>query len=87
MSLLKKLFGGGSALKKAVEPTEHNGFLIFPEPQKESQGYRIAARIEKDGKVHQMIRADTYNSQDVAVDASVAKAKQVIDQMGDRIFI
>jgi len=37
-------------------------------------------------KVHQMIRADTYSGQDTAVDASVAKAKQVIDQLGDTIF-
>ena len=85
MSLFSKLFGGGSAPKQ-VEPTEHNGFQIYPEPQKEAQGYRIAARIEKDGQVHQMIRADTYSSQETAVDASVSKAKQVIDQMGDRVF-
>lgn len=85
MSLFSKLFGGGSEPKQA-EPTEHNGFQIFPVPQKETQGYRIAARIEKDGKSHLMIRADTYSSQETAQDASVAKAKQVIDQMGERIF-
>lgn len=85
MSLLKKLFGG-SASAKQPEPETHNGFLIFPEPVKEAHGYRIAARIEKDGNVHQMIRADTYAAQDIAAEASVAKAKQVIDQMGDKIF-
>lgn len=85
MSLLKKLFKGGSASKK-VEPVTHNGFEIFPEPEKETNGYRIAARIEKDGQSHMMIRADTYSSLETAVDASTAKAKQVIDQMGDKIF-
>lgn len=86
MSLFKKLFGGGGASAEAAEPIDYNGFQITPMPQKESQGHRIGAMIEKDGKSHRMIRADTYAAPDTAVEASIAKAKQVIDQMGDRIF-
>ena len=85
MSLLSKLFGGGAAAQKP-DPVEHNGYLIFPEPVKDTNGYRIGARVEKGDKVHQLIRADTYNSIDTAVEASVAKARQVIDQTGDRLF-
>ena len=85
MSIFKKLFGG-SASAKSAEPVEYSGFQITPTPQKEAQGYRIGALIQKDGQEHQMIRADTYSSSDTAIDASVAKAKQFIDQMGDRIF-
>ena len=89
MSLLSKLFGGGSGPAKA-EPEIHNGFRIFPEPASEGGGYRIGARIEKDvdgeTKVHMMIRADTYQSKDTAIEASLTKAKLLIDQQGDAIF-
>ncbi|MEM9715578.1 MAG: HlyU family transcriptional regulator [Pseudomonadota bacterium] len=89
MSFLKKLFGSDGA-GNAPDPILHKDFLIFPEPMKEAGGYRIAARIEKviDGetKVHQMIRADSYSSIDIAGEAAVAKAKLFIDQMGEGIF-
>lgn len=88
MSLLKKLFGGGK--DDTPEPEMYNGFLIFPEPIKESGGYRISARIEKEIngalRTHILIRADTYSAQETALEASLSKAKQAIDQMGDRIF-
>ncbi|MEX0287373.1 MAG: HlyU family transcriptional regulator [Paracoccaceae bacterium] len=91
MSFLSKLFGGGGGKEPAkAEAVEHAGFRIYPDPVKEQGGYRVAARIEKDvegeTKSHDMIRADTYASPDTASDASVSKAKQFIDQMGDRIF-
>lgn len=89
MSLLSKLFGGGGS-SPAPEPVVHNGFRIFPEPAKESGGYRIGARIEKEIggelKAHHLIRADTYSAPDAAAAASVDKAKLVIDQQGDEIF-
>ncbi|MCP3971527.1 MAG: hypothetical protein GY717_14660 [Rhodobacteraceae bacterium] len=89
MSLLSRLFGGGGSAPEA-EPVSHEGFRIFAEPVSEPGGYRICARIEKEiggeMKTHQMIRADTYGSADAATEASVAKAKQVIDQMGEAVF-
>ena len=87
MSLFSKLLGRG---KSAPEPEAYNGFRIFPEPVKESGGYRLAARIEKeiDGEVktHEMIRADMFNSLEQANEGTITKAKMMIDQMGDRIF-
>ena len=87
MSLLSKLFGSAS---KAPDPETHKGFLIFPEPASEGGSFRIGARIEKefDGEVktHMMIRADNYSSRETAVEASVSKARQLIDQQGDDIF-
>ncbi|MDG2341251.1 MAG: HlyU family transcriptional regulator, partial [Paracoccaceae bacterium] len=71
--------------KQAASET-HEGFTIMPTPAKEAHGFRIAATIEKDGQTHQMIRADTYASLEVASEASISKAKQMIDQQGDRIF-
>ena len=88
MSFFSKLFGG--AKKQEPEPETYAGFTIFAEPAKESGGFRLAARIEKeiDGvtKSHSLIRADTFSSLTEAEAASVTKAKLMIDQMGDKIF-
>ena len=89
MSLFSKLFGGSD---KSVqeEPVKHEGYLIYPEPIAEGGQHRIAARIEKeiDGepKSHRLIRADTLSDATAAADASVAKAKQLIEEQGDRLF-
>ena len=89
MSILSKLFGGGAPAKD-VEPETYEGFRIFAEPAREGSGYRLAARIEKEiggeTRSHQLIRADVFNSEDEAVKYSVAKAKQMIDQMGEGLF-
>ncbi|MFN3845995.1 MAG: HlyU family transcriptional regulator, partial [Paracoccaceae bacterium] len=37
-------------------------------------------------KTHQLIRADTRATRDEAVEASITKAKQAIDQLGDTLF-
>ena len=88
MSLLSKLFGGSK--NHLADPEEYNGYRIFPEPAAEGSGYRIGARIEKDSDgetlVHHMIRADTYQAKDTAVEASLSKAKLLIDQQGDLMF-
>jgi len=89
MSLLSRLFGSGSEPKEP-QSEMYNDFKIFPEPVKEGGSYRIAARIEKEigGEVksHYLIRADTYESASAATEASILKAKAMIDQQGDRIF-
>jgi hypothetical protein len=88
MSLFSKLFGGGSA--PAPEPEEHNGFRIYPEPKSDAGGFRIAGRIEKevDGevKVHSFVRADTIQSKEEAERFTILKAKQIIDEQGERLF-
>ena len=94
MSLLSRLFGGkantsnDAPSEAAVE--EHNGFKIYVGPQKDSGGYRVAARIEKEiageAKAHQMIRADVCQTLEEAERTSLLKAKILIDQQGDDIF-
>jgi hypothetical protein len=91
-SFLSRLFGKSVApqASKAAEPVLHNDFRIFPDPIAEGSVHRIAARVEKtfgdQVKTHQLIRADTRTSRDEAIEASVAKAKQAIDQLGDTLF-
>ncbi|SFI86749.1 HlyU family transcriptional regulator [Jannaschia pohangensis] len=89
MDFLKKLFGG---LGPAAAPPEtpatetYNGFTISAAPMDAGGEFRIAATIEKDGKVHNLIRADTLRDRTAATEASMAKARQVIDEQGDRLF-
>ncbi|WP_108816184.1 HlyU family transcriptional regulator [Loktanella sp. Alg231-35] len=85
MSLFSKLFGGGKTPALALSET-YNGFAITPTPQKESGGWRLAARIEKGGQEQLLIRSDVLNSKEQAEEASVAKAKQIIDEQGERLF-
>jgi hypothetical protein len=92
MSFLRKLFGGGGGSASEPDaPTEtYKDFQITARPAKESGGYRIGALIEKevDGETrqHHLIRADQVQDRDEAQAASVRKAKQVIDEQGERIF-
>ena len=86
--MFSKFFG--SRKQPEQEPETYKDFAIYPAAQKDSGGFRLAARVEKqvgdDLKVHHLIRADTLNTQEAANDAAVVKAKLLIDQMGDRIF-
>jgi hypothetical protein len=87
MSFWKRLFGSKSddpAPSAAGE--DYNGFLITPTPIREGGQFRVAARIEKDGQSHELIRADTMASAEDATAASLRKARQIIDEQGDRLF-
>lgn len=89
MSILSRLFGGKSKTETA-EPIDYNGFRIFAAPIQEGGKYRLSALIERDVdgdvKSHQVIRADTLDSLEQATEVSITKAKQVIDEQGDRLF-
>lgn len=86
--MFSKLFGKTKTPES--EPEHYKDFAIYPASQKDAGGFRLGARVEKqvgdETKTHHLIRADTLNTQEAANDAALAKAKQLIDQMGDRIF-
>ena len=94
MSLLSRLFGGGSSSQPGAQPRvtslDHNGYTIIPSPIREGNRYRISARIEKEVggqmKSHTLIRADTLDDLETAENASTAKARMLIDEQGDRLF-
>ncbi|WP_424970983.1 HlyU family transcriptional regulator [Dinoroseobacter sp. S76] len=84
MALFSKLFGKSEPTMPEAE--QHEGFSITPQSVKEGGQYRLTALIEKDGKSHMLIRADHFASADEANAAAVAKAKMLIDQLGDGLF-
>ncbi len=94
MPLFKKLFGGGGASKdaapKEATPETYKDFSIIPTPIAEGSNFRLSARIKKEVggelKSQTIIRADTFNSADQAAETAIAKAKMLIDQMGDKLF-
>lgn len=92
MSFWKKLFGAGSAAAQEVasDPIEHKGFTIRATPFAEGGQYQtcgvISKEIDGEMKEHRFIRADRFASMDDAIDVSIRKARQVIDEQGDRIF-
>lgn len=93
MSFWKKLFGGGgggAGEEAAGEPVEHKGFLIRPTPFTEGGQYQTCGIITKEigGEVkeHRFIRADRFASKDDAIDVTLRKARQIIDEQGERIF-
>ena len=87
MSFLKKLFGGGGEGGAAeVSAEDYEGFLITPTPIKDGTQWRISARIEKGDQTHTLVRADTVGDAETATEFSIRKAKQVIDEQGDRLF-
>ncbi len=91
MPLWSRLFGGKHAREPAPAPfEEHKGFRITPKPIREGGHYRIAARIEKEvagvPRIHDLVRADTAATSDEAHALSVAKARQMIDEQGERLF-
>lgn len=93
MSFLKKLFGGGSADKAEAKPAasaEHAGFTILATPYQDNGQWQMCGVIEKsiDGvvKSHRFVRADRFGSEQEAAEFTLVKARQIIDQMGERLF-
>ena len=92
MSFWKKLLGGGGEAKAepASEPVEHKGFLIRPAPFVEDGQHQTCGIISKeiDGEIkeHRFISADRFASRDAAIEVTLRKARQLIDEQGERIF-
>ncbi len=93
MSFWKKLFGGGGGAEEAPaagKEIEYNGFVIRPTPFKQDGQWQCCGVISKeiDGAVkeHRFIRADRFPGLDDAIDISLRKGKQMVDEQGDRVF-
>ncbi|GAB4394327.1 MAG: HlyU family transcriptional regulator [Kiloniellaceae bacterium] len=97
MGLLSKLFGGGgkdggdsAGGAREGNEVDYNGFQITPAAQPQNSQWLTAGIIRKEigGEVkeHRFLRADTHPSAEAANDFAVIKARQIIDEQGERIF-
>jgi hypothetical protein len=94
MSFWKSLFGGGAsaggAAGKSGAPVEYKGFTLRVAPYESEGQYQTAGVIEKEiagvRKEHRFIRADRFASREDAAEFSLLKARQLVDQMGDKMF-
>ncbi len=90
--LLRRLFGGGAPSEEPdrAAAIEYKGYRIVPMVRRHGGQFLTCAMIEKDfpdgKKTHELIRADTHGSADEARAFAVHKARQAIDEQGDRLF-
>lgn len=94
LSNILSMFSGG---KKAAEPeastakpVAYGDCTIIASPIREGSQFRLAGRIEKvvNGETLErtFVRADMFTSMDDAVEYTVKKAQQIIDQNGAALF-
>ena len=91
MSFWKSLFGGSKGgAEPAAKAVEYNGFEIVPAPYLEAGQFQTAGVISKviDGarREFRFVRADRHTGRDEAISFSLSKARQIIDEQGDRLF-
>ncbi len=89
--LFKSLFGSTAATaQQNIEAVEYKGFSIEAAPLYEDGKYRTAGFIggEVDGEARrvQFIRADQNADLQAAIDHSIAKARQIIDEQGKALL-
>jgi hypothetical protein len=79
--------GTGAPLGPAVE---HNGYMIQPAPRRERGQWLTAGVISKDTpegpRSQHFVRAETHASPEQASEFAVIKAKQIINERGDKLF-
>ena len=91
-SFLKSLLIGssGAGQVKPSEPVDYKGFSIEAAPINEDGKYRTAGFIsgEVNGEVKriQFIRADQNADLQMAIDHSISKAQQIIDEQGTSLL-
>lgn len=94
MSFFSKLFGGGKTTAKGepkiLSEEEYNGYTIAAIEMKQGSEYMLAGHIRKqigeELKFKKFIRADRLHSAEQAAETALRKAKQIIDQEGDKLF-
>ena len=76
--------------EKPAAEAEHKGFRIRATPYAVAGGWQTAGVIEQASEAgvreHRFVRADTHPSQEAAASFTIAKARQIIDEQGERVF-
>jgi hypothetical protein len=91
-ALRDRFLGSGSpqAEEPPGEAVEYKGFRLRAAPYAAKGQYQVAGVIERDTpegvKEHRFVRADTHPNRDDAAEFAIRKAKQIVDEQGDRLF-
>lgn len=90
---LGRLFGGGGGADAAPErgpALDYKGFTIAAEFRRQGSQWLTAGVISKgvgaETQEHHFIRAETHASRDDAADFALVKGRQIVDELGDRVF-
>ena len=87
--LLGRLFGGART-EPEIPAEDYRGYRIRPTPYSRNGQFQTCGVIEKDfpdgAREHRFIRAEMHPSREGAVQFTLTKARQIIDEQGDRIF-
>ena len=90
IKFLRGLGGAKSEQATTHEAVDYKGFSVVPTPRKGPGGWTtegiISKEVGENTRSERFIRADTLMSEDEAVEYSVAKARKIIDEQGDRLF-
>jgi hypothetical protein len=94
LSRIGSIFGGAkqeqSAVRRDEEMVVYQDLRIYPMPIPEGGQWRLAATIVmgtgEEELEYALVRADVFSSRDDAVSYSVRKAKQIIDEQGEKLF-
>jgi hypothetical protein len=90
-SIFESSSGSAKSDSATSEPLEYNGFSIEAAPIDEGGKYRTAGYIsgEVEGEIKRVyfIRADENSDRQSAIDHSISKARQIIDEQGSRLLL
>ena len=77
-------------MDEATAGVDYKGYTIRPAARRQGSQWLTEAIITKvideSERKHRLIRAETHSTKDDADAHSILKAKQIIDQLGDRLF-
>jgi len=78
--------GTGDEPAEVAATERYEGFELQARPRREGGVWRVGGRIcrpgDPDGPSHDFIRVDTMTSHDEAVQLSLVKARQLVDERG-----
>ena len=94
LGFVRRLWGGGDQDAEpgaADQPgVEYKGFRIIPRETPQGGQFLTAGMVVHEGpagrREHRFVRADTHPSADAAREFTLAKARRLIDEQGERMF-
>lgn len=86
----KKKETEGSGPGEVAEVEQYRGFELLARPVSEGGVWRVAGTVRRpgddEGPQHDFVRANTMLNRDEAVQMSLLKARQLVDEQGARLL-